>query len=62
MIWFKGPLAMVLEILIIKFLKRADSSKIHDITLNLVANTSKIIVQNPMSHKTFLKSTTRSFR
>ena len=62
MIWFKGLLAMVLEILTIKFLKRADSAKIHDITLNLVANTSKIIVQNPMSHKIFLKSTTRSFR
>ena len=53
---------MVLEILTIKFLKRAYSAKIHDITLNLVANTSKIIVQNLMSHKIFLKSTTRSFR
>ena len=40
MVWFKGLLTMVLEILINKFLKRADSAKTHDITLTLVANTS----------------------
>ena len=40
MVWFKELLAMVLEILTIKFLKGAASAKNHDITLTLVANTS----------------------
>ena len=53
MVWFKGILAMILEILTIKILKRADSAKNHDITLTLAVNTSQIIVENPISHSIF---------